>query len=84
MYLFNSALQEQHSKINLFVLYLLDEMFCDSEDVPSSDMSQIQFCVQVCEIPTSALLALGLKLFFFILHAEGTQQSINISHFIFV
>jgi len=52
VYLFSSALQEQYSKISLFVVYLFDEMFCDSEDVPSPDMSQIQFYVLVCEIHT--------------------------------
>jgi hypothetical protein len=40
VYLFNSALQEQHCKINIFVIYLFDEMFCESEDMPSPDMSQ--------------------------------------------
>ena len=51
MYFFISALQERHSKIN-HVVYLFDEKFCDSEDMPSPDMSQVQFCVLVCEIPT--------------------------------
>jgi len=67
VYFFNSSLQEQHSKINHFVVYLFVEMFCDSEDVPSPDMSHVQFCVLLCEIPTHipcTMLETFLFLFF--------------------
>lgn len=76
MYLFNSALQEQHRKINLFVVYLFYELFCVSEDVPSPDMSQIHFCVLVCEIPTHTPCT-RLETFLFLCFIQKVHNSVS-------